>query len=669
MESIGDIKQLFNPEHILWVGKMRDQFFATGSTDGITGVRPEILYGWKVTYQKGYRTTYFQKPIVHDLEKRWIVNSELLDTAVPYMKTLYDFLQDDNFWITLIDAEGVIIKLIGSETILAELAATGLTEGSNRGQNAPYCGLFHLVYTYKKPFILSATEHASAIDDNLAGAACPIMDHKKQEVIGFIAISGHWWNSHLHTLGLAVVSAAAISKELALKSVGHRMHAANQSIKKMNKLLQMTINSVDEGIIYCDERGCIKMISDIARQILGIGMQEPVLGTLVFPLLGMCLTAEQLKQKTSRSRTVSCEIAKNKKIPHSLYCSVQAATDIDGYIISLTKQTDAHKRAVKIAYPTAIFTFDTIIGETEALQKAKDMAKLVAPYESAVLITGESGTGKEMFAQAIHNASTRSGGPFIAINCGAIPRTLIEAELFGYEKGSFTGADKNGHPGKFELANGGTLFLDEIGDMPYDVQVSILRVLQSREVIRVGSSRPIKIDVRIISATNRDLTERMEKQLFRSDLFYRLNVFPLDIPPLRERGSDIHRLTHHFITMYNGIYNKEIKGVSPDVQAYFSAYSWPGNVRELQNVVESAMILCQTDMIQMADLPLSMRLGTEEIHMHRQSAAGSKNEKQTILAVLEETKWNIAESAKRLSMSRPTLYKRIKEYNLKDKLP
>lgn len=312
-------------------------------------------------------------------------------------------------------------------------------------------------------------------------------------------------------------------------------------------------------------------------------------------------------------------------------------------------------------YTQPHFQFENIIGTSEAMKKAKNLARIAAPHDTAVMILGESGTGKEMFAQAIHNASRRADGPFIAINCGAIPRTLIESELFGYEKGAFTGADKNGHPGKFELANGGTLFLDEIGDMPYDVQVSLLRVLQSREVLRIGSRKPIKIDVRIISATNQNLEEKINNRTFRDDLYYRLNVFPIFLPPLRDREGDIEYLANYFVDVYSQRYNKCTHGFSPEALHLLNHYSWPGNIRQLENTVERALLISQGDWIEKNALPLKMQNIRKEIINQNN---GNELERLSICKALKKYDFNITQAAKLLGISRPTLYKKMKQYHI-----
>ena len=552
--------------------------------------------------------------------------------------------------------------------MLDELAATGLIEGSDRGQNAPYCGLFHLVYTYQKPFILAATEHASAIDDNLAGAASPIFEHRSHRILGFIAISGHWWDSHQHTLGLAIISAEAISKELALKAVGKKIYAASQEVKKMNRLMQTTIDSVEEGLVHCDMQGNVLMANCRARTMLHL-TEEECKEKKIFSMFPRTVTQKDIEQHASQGKEYSFDFSPRHGSAERLYGTVRSVAQDAGYILSFNRQADTHRKVAHLAYSKALFTFDSLIGNDISMKQLKERASLVAAYDSAVFIAGESGTGKEMIAQAIHSASKRVNGPFIAINCGAIPRTIMEAELFGYEKGAFTGADTKGHPGKFELANGGTLFLDGIGDMPYDVQVAMLRVLQTKEVVRVGGTRPISVDVRIISATNRDLQKKMASQQFRSDLFYRLNVFPLSMPPLRDRGDDIILLSEYFIHVYNHTYHKAVTGMSQEVASLFCAYTWPGNIRELQNTIEGAMIVCQGTLLttqDIADFISRTRSQSEPILNSVPVSFQHTDTDEAVLLqnVLNKTKGNITKAAELLGMSRPTLYKRLKKYHI-----
>lgn len=399
-----DIKNLFNPQHILHVGNMRAKFFASGSFDGITDVREEILHGWKVSYDRGYRTPDFKKPVVTDLYLRTQKEEELLAIAVPYMERLYTFLQNDTFWITLLDRDGVILKLVGSDTMLKELAATGLIEGSNRGSDAPYGGLFHLVFTYKKPFILVSTEHALSIDDNLAGGACPIVDPETKEILGFIAVSGHWWYSHLHTLGLAVIAAEAISKQYALEKATKRLYAMSQSLKKVNSRLYTTLDSIKTGIIYCNEEGTVKVINEGAVKLLGIKKDlKDVPGTNVCPYFDSKLSMDKIAANTKNGETYCYELVSSGcpdfvyKRNYLLYCYIRRINigeKEQEYIITLSKQTEAHLNATKMIYAEPTFSFDDIIGSSDAIRQVKTIAELGAAHNPSILITGESGTGR-----------------------------------------------------------------------------------------------------------------------------------------------------------------------------------------------------------------------------------------------------------------------------------
>ncbi len=661
------IKDLFSPMHILHVAQMREKFFSTGSTKGITGVRSEILMGWKMSYESGFREVYQEKPVVYDLKRCQEKSRALMEIAVPYMEKILSFLDQKSFWLTLLNADGIILKLIGSPDMIDELKATGLVEGSDRGEQGPYCGLFHMVYILKKPFILVSTEHASAIDDNLAGAACPITDLKTKSILGYIAISGHWWDSHIHTLGLAILAAEAINQQLLLVAANRRMKQMNRLVQNKNIELNQTIEDIDFGIVYFNKVGRIISINTRAIRMLGLRQDKTLLiGTNIGDYLNGRFDMSEVYEKTNSGveySSVMSSVDKDgsmRRNHQSLYITVRLTQEAH-YIMRIKERQWVQQSATRIVYTQPHFQFENIIGTSEAMKKAKKLARIAAPHDTAVMILGESGTGKEMFAQAIHNASRRADGPFIAINCGAIPRTLIESELFGYEKGAFTGADKNGHPGKFELANGGTLFLDEIGDMPYDVQVSLLRVLQSREVLRIGSRKPIKIDVRIISATNQNLEEKINNRTFRDDLYYRLNVFPIFLPPLRDREGDIEYLANYFVDVYSQRYNKCTHGFSPEALHLLNHYSWPGNIRQLENTVERALLISQGDWIEKNALPLKMQNIRKEIINQNN---GNELERLRICKALKKYDFNITQAAKLLGISRPTLYKKMKQYHI-----
>jgi two-component system response regulator HydG len=314
--------------------------------------------------------------------------------------------------------------------------------------------------------------------------------------------------------------------------------------------------------------------------------------------------------------------------------------------------------------------FSEIIGSSPSVKKVVDMARIVAPTEATVLITGESGTGKELFAKAIHANSERKNGPLITVNCAALTEHLLESELFGHEKGAFTGADRQRN-GRFMQADKGTIFLDEVGEIPLSMQAKILRTIQEREIQRLGSDEILHVDVRIVAATNRNLEDEVKQGKFREDLFYRLNVMNLHIPPLRERKEDIPLLAQHFLKKYVKKNRKDLKGFTPTTMGILTKSHWPGNVRELENVIERAVILATSPYISEKDLPPSL---TEAYHKDNEGAGptspgfGGKPleeiESQAILETMEQTQGNKSEAARLLNITRTTLNNKLKKYKI-----
>jgi two-component system response regulator AtoC len=339
-----------------------------------------------------------------------------------------------------------------------------------------------------------------------------------------------------------------------------------------------------------------------------------------------------------------------------------------------------------------------LVGESPAIRQVYGVIEKVADTPSTVLITGESGTGKELIARALHEYSSRHTGPFIKINCAAIPKTLMESELFGYEKGAFTGA-VGAKPGRFELAHGGTLFLDEIGEIPVEMQVKLLRVLQESEFERVGGIKTIKVDVRLVAATNRDLHAEVAAAAFREDLYYRLNVVPIHLPPLRERRQDIPLLVDHFITKFNERLKKQISGIEPEGIDRLVGYNWPGNIRELENVIERTLLFGEGPTIRAIDLPgelmgvvpiveepppsrvsssfslpalaaaASLPIGAEAVSSLKEAVRveTERVEREMIQRALDETGGNVTQAARKLKISRKSLQTKMKELGLRDK--
>jgi transcriptional regulator with PAS, ATPase and Fis domain len=316
-----------------------------------------------------------------------------------------------------------------------------------------------------------------------------------------------------------------------------------------------------------------------------------------------------------------------------------------------------------------------IVGKSPSMAKIFDVIRKVAPTTTNILITGETGTGKELVANAIHANSPRKLNPFIKINCSAIAENLIESELFGYEKGAFTGAVSS-KPGRFELAHKGTLFLDEIGDLPREMQVKLLRVIQDHEFERVGGIQTIKVDVRLVAATNRNLQQDVKEGLFREDLFYRLNVMPIHVPPLRERKEDIPALVSYFMDQFNRKLDRQITGADAEVMELFRDHDWPGNIRELENLTERLVLMAKGDTIVMGDVPAELIEAVEE-KAHAAAPDEKRSikelirektgdiERQMIVRVLEECEGNISKAARQLGLSRRGLHLKLAKYNLR----
>ncbi len=337
---------------------------------------------------------------------------------------------------------------------------------------------------------------------------------------------------------------------------------------------------------------------------------------------------------------------------------------------------NGHNESFKEEEKHAEQVFDTMIGCSEVMKKVFKMIKKVSASESTVLITGESGTGKELVAQAIHAHSPRSHQPLIPVNCGAIPEDLLESELFGHEKGAFTGAIRS-RLGRFELAQSGTIFLDEIGDMSPALQVKLLRVIQEKQFERIGGVKTISADVRIITATNQNLEQAVQEKRFREDLFYRINVIPIHLPPLRERGSDIMMLAEYFLNYFNNIKNKDVQRISKDAASHLLRYSWPGNVRELQNLMEMLVVMKEEGNIDPEDLPAKIRNVPPDDHLSAAIPVFSEEgidfneqvnrlERELLLKALKMSGGVKNRAAKLLNLNRTTLVEKLKRLNIAD---
>jgi transcriptional regulator with PAS, ATPase and Fis domain len=427
------------------------------------------------------------------------------------------------------------------------------------------------------------------------------------------------------------------------------------------------VDHISDGLLVIERDGVVRYMNSTAGRVLNL-VPEQSIGKRFADLLDFTPIIQPIFE--SGVGYVDRELIIDSPGRHlHLMDTAIPIKNTRGEVVSIVNTFRGIQRVRKIADKLqgnhARYTFDSLIGKSEALRAAVEAARKAARGFANVLLNGESGVGKEVFAQAIHNASERADGPFIAINCAALPRDLIESELFGYTSGSFTGARKEGRPGKFESATGGTIFLDEISELPLDVQAKLLRVLQEREVVRIGDTRGIPVDVRIISACNRDLRDMIRERLFREDLFYRCNVIGITIPALRERAEDIPVLANHFLSKSAALLNKPTFRFSPALIDRMCRHAWPGNVRELENCVERMVNLCEGDQITEDDFPeFQQRANAPSSVSGMLPMSLREAERAVVEAVLRDCRFNITEAARRLGISKPTLYSKIREHEI-----
>ncbi len=592
-----------------------------------------------------------------ELALRLEQNREFLEIATAQIGELYQFVSGAGFAVNIADSEGYILHIIGDEPVVEQLAARNCCPGYRWTEQDVGTSVISLALAREIPIQINDQEHFCRRGHGHTCSASPVFDPDNR-LIGVIAMSGDAAQVHPHTLGMVITAARAIENQL-------RIQKSSKELKLHNNYMRAIVDSIDSGVMTIDEKGIIDKINNPGRRILQWG--ESLEGHPLAEVLGEQINIHKLMR--AGFDFIDREVfirAPSRSI--QLICTakpiLESAGKIQGIIVVFNEIKRIRKLLNEMVGTQARFTFEDIIGVSQQIQETRRMAMIAALSKSSILLLGETGTGKELFAQAIHNHSAQKGHPFIAINCAAIPRELLESELFGYVEGAFTGALKGGRPGKFELADGGTLFLDEIGDMATDMQVKLLRVLQTGEVSRIGGHKSITVDIRIIAATNVRLKQEVERKNFREDLFYRLNVFPITIPPLRKRPEDIAPLANHILSRCVQVAGKQGVQFTPDASQVLYNYEWTGNVRELENVVERAVNLVEGDRIGSDLLGIDSASAGKLVVKNRRGLRLAEVEKQAISEILQEMKFNLSRAAKYLGISRATLYNKIKKYNL-----
>lgn len=636
--------------------------FINGHEFGHGSIRPMIRRSWERCKASGISP--FQKVVPKVLNAQKVyelreINKKILEPSRPVMRTLYDFVSGSGFVVAISDSQGVILEIFGDTDVITSFEKGNFVVGADWSELTAGTNGIGTCLIEKHPLQIISYEHYCICAQGTTCSSAPIHDHNGV-LVGAIDMSGSFEKVHPHTLGMVVAGAKAIERQMV-------MEKAREERDRSNEVREAVMESISEGLLATDREGIVININKAAAGILRI-QPNAALGKPIRKILQSkerdwddVLSGNKFITDQERDVETSCG---NLKLIISSRPVRRKTKQYEGVVLVVNEISRARKIAQRISGAVARLTFDDLVGSVPLFRESISLAKMASGTDSTVLLLGESGTGKDILAQAIHNASSRAAGPFVAINCGAIPRELIASELFGYMEGAFTGAKRGGSPGKFELADGGTIFLDEIGDMSTELQTTLLRVLEQKTITRIGGSTVIPVNVRVISATNRELLREIELGNFRRDLYYRLNIVNIRLVPLREREPDIRNLFEYFLNSLGRQMGKPIYSVSDQIWPYLEAYNWPGNVRELQNTVERALHLVKDGSVELEHLPKEIRTTKITSYNLDNFVPVANYEKEIITELMEKTQGNISQVASQLGMARTTLYRKINKYGL-----
>jgi transcriptional regulator of acetoin/glycerol metabolism len=628
----------------------------------ISLIRPEVVDSWIRSFDNGLSVfEYNYSPTLDEktMQQRCLEKSILLDSAEPFILQLASMLTDSQCIILLSDEQGCMLRVLeGSKKLEDQNKRFKLVPGSVWNETTVGTCAHAISLIHEIPMQICGPEHYCEKYDNIFCSAAPIFDGN-QNLTGTLSIvSPSYQHQNAHSLGLVVSMAWAIQRDIQLSF--------------NRELLDVTMNSTDTGVMMINRNGVITQANVIARNFFEKLLDHEMTGMPYKTILGQQAAVESVLSEGKSVFDGEIYLDRWNLSIHLLSAQLipDAAGQNLGCLLTFKKNDTAKRTSASTSTLQARYTFDQIMGNSDQIKHCIALSHKFSRLDVNILIQGESGTGKEMFAHAIH-AESRPRGPFVAVNCAAIPSTLIESELFGYAGGSFTGAEKQGRPGKIELADQGTLFLDEIGDMPLELQPVLLRVLDEKRVMRIGSSQYQPVDFRLITATNRNLDELAEKDLFRKDLLYRLKVLQISIPPLRRRGEDIVLLARYFASKTAQKQLIKTPELSDGFLIALLHYDWPGNVRQLENAILYAVNVSNGKMVETDHLPEDIKaaLHSSALKGHKKAVPSAnltmkEIEKIFIGETLQQCKNNISEAALLLKMSRATLYRKIKEYDL-----
>jgi transcriptional regulator with PAS, ATPase and Fis domain len=588
-----------------------------------------------------------------ELRRRTGACKEALDIVAPNLKAISDMLKGTGFRVNFSDRDGYIIYSLHDDKTAEELCGKTMSfPGANRSEEREGTNSTALAMILKTPVQISGAEHFKRIYHMWSCSSAPVTG-PDGELVGAVNIAGRYELMHKHTLAAAAAAAKTIENGLQVKRINGELTRNN---RQMSALLGMSSDGMlymKGGKIYQLNEEMCNLLGRPRGQLLGRDVLEAVVTS---PSLGRMLGGG----KDYKNESV---ILEGKGQNYNCLLDVSTVYNSEGEeaekVLVFIRVDEVRLLAEKIQNEAAKYTFSDILGESAPIKESIFLAQKASLYNSRVIIEGESGTGKEMLAQAIHNYSARRYNPFVAVDCGAIPRELFESELFGYEGGAFTGAKKEGKAGLMEAANKGTLFLDEIANMPGEMQMKLLRVLQDGAITRVGGTEKVQVDVRVIAATNTDLKRAVARGEFREDLFYRLNVLHIVMPSLRERREDIPIIIQKLLQSHPAAKRKAT--VSPEAMELLAAYDWPGNIRQLNNVIERALIMSSDGRIKAEDLPLELTGGSGLIagRAEREILPLDEMALRYVREAVAENGGNVSKAAKILRISRTTVYKML----------
>lgn len=617
-------------------------------------IKKDVADSWKICKSAGVDPLGGAGAVLDKtaLKKRLKENENLIKIAHPIMEQIYNQVRGSGFVIVLTDKDGYLIDRIGDEGIMGEARKMNFVEGALWTENAVGTNAIGMALRLDKPIQLVGAEHYCITHQTGTCSAAPIHDENGQ-LIGCLNMTGLKEAAHPHTLGIVLAGAYSIEKQLALI--------------RSNQIIDTAFNSINEGILITDGKLNLILANKSALKILGIE-QDQIFRIPIVSLIQNHESVDEIMTSLKPIFDAECTFCTGSKTVRTTanFVPILDTSGISGLVVTFKEEKYVHRFVNKIAGYRANYIFEDIIAVNPNMKKVIESARKASITDCNILITGESGTGKELFAQAIHNNSKRAKGPFVAVNCASLPKDLVESELFGYEKGAFTGANKEGHPGKFELADGGTIFLDEIGELPIEIQPKLLRVLDNHKISRVGSTHERQVDVRVLAATNKNLRKEVDNKNFRDDLYYRLNVINITIPPLRNRMEDVRVLANVFLSRLNKANPGNHKEFDKNFITKLERYYWPGNVRELQNVIERAYYLTDGKLITEEYLPenISIGLKNEDPRLKDNIIPLKIIEERSIKNTLAASGGDILKTAEMLNLSRATIYRKIKKYNI-----